>query len=305
MSISMTRLAGIVSIGALLICPCFGMADALAQSAGGYTIDSNWIELPNGEDWNGSTSWVAPDGHGNVLVLVRAAPYFRLFTKNGRFIRSWGEDGQFLNAHSVTFDSQGFIWATDAASHVVYKYSPAGEIVMTLGTKGVAGDNASHDLFNQVNHVAFAANGDIYVSDGYENSRIVHFTKDGEFVRIIGGVKGSGPGELQVPHGVAIDSRGRILVNDSGNQRVAIFGQDGRFIEAWPFPSRGGIAVASDDTVYVSDVNAGAVNVLRDGKLIESIEVDARAHGLGLDTDGTIYVSDARGRKVVRISKAH
>ncbi|MGD8808943.1 MAG: hypothetical protein PVG24_05025, partial [Gammaproteobacteria bacterium] len=96
MSISMTRLAGIVSIGALLICPCFGTADALAQPAGSYTIDSDWIELPDGEDWNGATSWIAPDANGNVLVLVRAAPYFRLFTKNGRFIRSWGEDGQFL-----------------------------------------------------------------------------------------------------------------------------------------------------------------------------------------------------------------
>jgi len=298
-----SHLTRVVSTGILAACAMLSAAVVSAQSVGKHAIDADWIALPDGADWNGATSWVTPDGHGNVLVLVRAAPYFRLFTSDGRFVRAWGADGLFQNAHSVTFDSEGFIWATDSANHVVYKFSPEGEILLTLGKKGEAGDNSSHDLFNQVNHVAFAPNGDIYVSDGYENSRVVHFTKEGKFVRIIGGVKGSGPGELEVPHGVAVDSRGRVLVNDSGNQRISVFGKDGRFVETWPFPSRGGIAIDSDDTVYVSDVNAGAVNIVKDGKLLESIAVDARAHGLGLDTDGTIYVSDSRGRKVIKISK--
>lgn len=295
-------LARIVWSGLLI--SCVSTTAVLAQSGAGYTADADWIRLPEGMDWNGATSWVAPDGKGNVLVLVRAAPYFRLFTADGDFVRAWGTDGQFGNAHSVTFDPQGFIWATDSANHVVYKYSPAGEVLMTLGKSGVAGDNASRDLFNQVNHVAFGPGGDIYVSDGYQNSRVVQFTSEGEFVRIIGGVKGAEPGQLQVPHGVAIDSRGRILVNDSDNQRISVFGKDGGFLETWPFPSRGGIVVTADDTVYVSDVNAGAVNIVRNGKLLDSIAVDVRAHGLGVDTNGTIYVSDARGRKVVRITPA-
>ena len=132
----------------------------------------------------------------------------------------------------------------------------------------------------------------------------MHFTSEGEFVRIIGGVKGSAPGELQVPHGVAVDSAGRILVNDSDNQRISVFAGDGSFVETWPFPSRGGIVVTDDDTVYVSDVNAGAVNIVRNGELIESIPVDARAHGLALDTDGTIYVTDSRNREVIRITRS-
>lgn len=299
-----SRLAGIVFTGLLMSCAFVGSTSALAQSGSRYAADADWIQLPEGMDWNGATSWVTPDGKGNVLVFVRAAPHFRLFTTDGHFVKAWGMDGEFQNAHSVTFDPQGFIWATDSASHVVHKYSTEGEILMTLGKKGVAGDNASRELLNQVNHVAFGPDGDIYVSDGYENSRVVHFTKEGEFVRIIGGAKGSAPGQLLVPHGVAVDSQGRILVNDSDNQRISVFGKDGRFIEAWPFPSRGGIVITADDTVYISDVNAGAVNIVKNGEIIESIAVDARAHGLGVDTDGTIYVSDARGRKVIKIAEA-
>ena len=182
-------------------------------------------------------------------------------------MKAWGDDGLFQSAHSVTVDRQGFFWVTDSTGHVVHKLSPDGKLLMTLGKKGSAGDNTSRDMFNQPNHVAIAPNGDIYVSDGYQNSRVVHFSGNGQFVRIIGGVRGSAPGQLQVPHGVALDSRGRILVNDSDNERVSVFDKDGKFVESWPFPSRGGIEVTADDTVYVSDVNAGIVNIVRNGNL--------------------------------------
>ena len=284
---------------------CSALADApgvLAQSGGSYTVDANWAQLPQGTTWGGSTSWIAPDGKGQVVVLVRTAPHFRLFTRDGAFVRAWGDDGLFESAHSVTIDPQGFFWVTDSAAHVVHKLSPEGRVLMTLGKKGVAGDNASRDLFNQPNHVAIAPDGGIYVSDGYQNSRVVHFSNDGRFARIIGGVKGSQPGQLQVPHGVALDSQGRILVNDSDNQRVSVFDKDGTFVEAWPYPSRGGIAVAADDTVYVSDVNAGIVNIVKDGMLIDSVSAD-RAHGMGIDTDGSIYVSGASRMTVMKITK--
>lgn len=265
------------------------------------TVNPDWAQLPAGTTWDGSTSWITADRKGKVIVLVRSAPYFRVFTRDGVPVRSFGEAGLFDTAHSIGVDPDGNLWVTDSTWHVVRKFSPDGELLMTLGKQGEAGDNTATDRFNQPNHVAFAPNGDIYVSDGYVNARVVHFTKNGEFVRIIGGTQGSAPGELQVPHGVAIDSRGRILVNDSDNARVSVFAPDGNFIETWPFPSRGGIEVLPDDTVYVSDVNAGIVNIVKDGKLLDSVAVD-RAHGLGVDSDGSIYVSGASRMTVYKVT---
>jgi hypothetical protein len=273
-----------------------------AQSPGSYKVDSNWAQLPAGTSWSGNTTWITADGKGNVVVLVRAAPYFRVFTRDGAFVKSFGDDGLFQSAHSVTIDGQGFLWVTDSAAHTVSKLTPDGRVVLTLGKKGVAGDNTSPDLFNQPNHVAVARNGDVYVSDGYVNARVVRFTAGGRFVGIIGGVKGSQPGQLQLPHGVALDSRGRILVNDSDNQRVSVFDKDGKFVETWPYPSRGGIAVAADETVYISDVNAGIVNIVKNGKKVDSVSAD-RAHGMGIDSDGSIYVSGASRNTVTKITK--
>jgi sugar lactone lactonase YvrE len=288
----------VVLVGAVLVAG----TGSSAQAPAAFKVDASWARLPAGTSWGGSTSWITTDGKGQVVVLVRTAPYFRVFTREGAFVKAFGDDGRFESAHSLTIDQQGFLWVTDSAAHVVHKLGPDGRLLMTLGRKGVAGDNASRDLFNQPNHVALAPSGDIYVSDGYVNARVVQFAADGQFVRIIGGVKGSQPGQLQLPHGVALDSRGRLLVNDSDNGRVSVFDKDGAFVEAWPYPSRGGIAVSPDDTVYVSDVNAGVVNIVRNGTRVDMVSAD-RAHGMGIDTDGSIYVSGASRMTVMKITK--
>jgi sugar lactone lactonase YvrE len=174
----------------------------------------------------------------------------------------------------------------------VYKFSADGKVAMTLGKKGVMGDDASRDAFNQPNSVGFAPNGDVYVSDGYGNSRVVQFKADGTFVRIVGGRKGAGPGELQVPHGVAIDPQGRILVADSDNKRVSVFDKDGRFVKVIAAPSRGGLVATADGTIYVSDVNAGVVTVIRNDQIADVIKVDGRPHGLSVDpATGDVYTS--------------
>jgi len=267
-----------------------------------YVVNKAWAQVPADLPWNAATSSIAPDGKGNVVVFVRAMPFFRMFKTDGTFVRSWGEASLFSQPHSLTFDREGFIWTTDTAGQVVYKFDASGKLLLTLGKKGMAGDNASQELFNQPSGVAIAANGDIYVSDGYVNSRVVHFNKDGKFVRIIGGTKGSEPGQLQLPHGVAIDSAGRILVGDSDNKRIAVFDKDGKFVENWPFASRGGLLITADDTVYVSDVNAGSISVLRNGKLVDAIGGLGRPHGIAIDKDGTLYAADAMGRAVTKIT---
>ena len=286
----------------LLVLLVAGLPAMLGQSDAGYVVDSEWAKLPGGGNWDGSTSWITADGKGNIVVLVRVAPYFRMFKRDGTFVKAWGDTSAIGTAHSLTIDRENNYWVSDSTGHQVHKFNAQGELLMSLGTKGKAGDNASKDLFNQPNHVAIAPNGDIYVSDGYVNARVVQFDAKGKFVRIIGGSMGSAPGQLQVPHGVALDSKGRILVNDSDNARVSVFDASGKFVETWPFPSRGGIEVAADDTVYVSDVNAGVINVSKGGKLIAKYEAP-RAHGLGVDTDGTIYASGASRMTVMKIVK--
>jgi sugar lactone lactonase YvrE len=297
-----TRSIAPVLLTALVCVFLVHAASVSAQSDTAYKVDPSWAQLPQGTNWNGNTTWITADGKGNVMVLVRTAPYFRVFTRDGKFVKAFGDDGLFESAHSVTIDPAGALWVTDSAAHVVHKFTPDGRLLMTLGKKGAAGDNTSRELFNQPNHVAVAPSGDIYVSDGYVNARVVQLTSQGKFVRIIGGVKGSEPGQLQLPHGVALDSRGRILINDSDNQRVSVFDKEGKFVETWPYPSRGGIAVAADDTVYISDVNVGIVNIVKNGKLIGSVSAD-RAHGMGIDTDGAIYVSGASRMTVMKITK--
>ncbi len=299
----MSRSRMAVVLSSLALCLAAGAAgDVAAQAGGNYKVDANWARLPAGTTWNGNTSWITADGKGQVVVLVRTAPHFRVLTRDGALVRTFGDEGLFQSAHSVTVDTSGNLWVTDSAAHLVQKFSADGRLLMTLGRKGVAGDNTSRDLFNQPNHVAVAPNGDIYVSDGYVNARVVQFSPDGTFVRTIGNGKGSQPGQLQLPHGVALDSKGRILINDSDNQRVSVFDKAGTFVESWPFPSRGGIAVAEDDTVYISDVNAGIVNIVKDGKLIDRVLAD-RAHGMGIDSDGAIYISGASRMTVMKATK--
>ena len=124
---------------------------------------------------------------------------------------------------------------------------------MTLGTAGVSGDGP--DTFNGPTDVAVAANGDIFVSDGHVNSRIVKFSKDGKFIKSWG-KKGTGPGEFDLPHTIFLDSRGRLLVGDRSNKRIQIFDQDGKFLDQWTqFGSPSGIFIAPDDTLYVVDYN--------------------------------------------------
>src|SRR5687767_770900 len=209
----MKRRSLLVTLGLTMI---LGGAIAAQSTLGSlfdrYDVKANFAQPPAGQSWGASTTSVAANGKGQVVVMVRAVPYFRVFTTDGAPVKTWGDAGLFSLAHSVHYAPDGSIWATDPNDHVVHKFSADGQRLLTLGKKGVAGDNASRDSFNQPNALGFAANGDLYVSDGYVNSRVVQFKADGTFVRIIGGTKGGGPGELQVPHGVAVDPQGRIVV---------------------------------------------------------------------------------------------
>jgi hypothetical protein len=324
-----------------------------------YRLVENWPTLPasmNGGRW-GELIRADIDPKGNIWVfhrcfntvpagsatcVGRSEPPILEFDPSGKLLSSFGV-GIFAFPHGFTVDSQGNVWATDAnfnetvlglsakdstgvvRGHQVFKFTPTGKLLMTLGKKGVAGNGP--DSFDQPSGVAVAPNGDIFVTDGHgRNDRVVKFSKDGRFIKTWGH-RGAGPGELNQPHDISIGgSQGHVFVADRSNSRVEIFDQDGNFIAAWTqFGRPSAVFVGKDDTLYVSDsqsnsrVNPGAtrgitIGSAKDGSLRAFIpdpdldQADATtisgASGIVADAAGTIYAADVgphRLRKYVKV----
>jgi sugar lactone lactonase YvrE len=287
-----------------------------------YRTIENWAKLPEGRSW-GSTAGVDVDRHGNIWVAERCAantcvgsnlaPILE-FDPSGKLLKAFGA-GMFVFPHGLTVDRGGNIWVTDGQGrdgkgHQVFKFNPDGKVLMTLGKAGVAGD--AQDEFNQPSAVAIAPNGDIFVADGHggnSNDRIVKFTKDGKFIKTWGR-KGTAPGEFDIPHCLAFDSKGRLFVGDRNNNRIQIFDQDGNYIEEWKQFSRpSGIFIDKHDIIYVADSESESVSKnhygwkrgirvgrVKDGMVtafipdpVEIATTTSAAEGIAVDSKGVIY----------------
>ncbi len=273
-----------------------------------YDISSTWFQLPSGMAFGRSVA-VAADGKGHILFTRREVePPIVVFDRSGKYIRGFGA-GMFSadgGPHSIGVDREGFVWATDRNANVVYKFTLEGKLLMTLGKKGVKGDNTSQDLFDGPSNVAVAANGDIFVTDGYGNSRIMKFSKDGKFLKIIGGQKGSAPGQFDLPHAVLINSKGHLVVTDRNNGRIQIFDQEGKFIEEWPnlaIRQPSGLYIEPDDTVWTSDNATDLVVKVRNGKVFQFIRgLGGRPHMIAVD-QGVLYETGGPVNELKRITK--
>jgi hypothetical protein len=147
------------------------------------------------------------------------------------------------------FDSAGNVWIADIGNHVVEKYTPEGKLLLTLGTKGQAGRDRQH--LNQPTDMAFGPAGDVYVSDGYGNSRVVHYDQRGNYVSEWGEF-GHAPGQFSTPHAIATDAKGRVYVADRNNVRIQVFDGRGKFIEEWrDLMVPWGFCVTKDDALWV------------------------------------------------------
>jgi hypothetical protein len=292
-----------------------------------YIRDANWAQLPSGLKW-GAVIGAEPGPDGTLYVVHRcfenscagrSEPPIFAFDRSGKVLRSWGA-GAYIFPHGFHVDAQGNVWVSDAQGrdgkgHQVVKYDANGKILMTIGTAGVPGDGSAGRL-REPTDVVTTTSGEIFVTEGHAIggpiNRVSKWSKDGRFL-MAWGRTGSGPGDFNVPHTIAVDSRGRLLVGDRANNRIQIFDPDGKFLDEWTqFARPSGIAITADDTIYVADSESWGpdepgwkkgirIGSARDGSVkyfIEDVESTTEEHsgaeGVGVDRDGNVYGSVVR-----------
>jgi DNA-binding beta-propeller fold protein YncE len=258
------------------------------------------------EGWTfGRVSAVATDAAGQVYVAHRGthADPIIVFDAKGKYLRSWGK-GLFGSPHAMRVDREGNIWSTDTVTHQVMKFTPEGKLLLTLGVKGQAG--ADQKTFNRPTDVAFTPTGDFFVSDGYGNSRVVKFTRDGKYI-LEWGRRGSGPGEFNLPHAMAVDSKGRLYVSDRENNRIQIFDFNGKFLRQWThLGATQGVFMTPKNELWILTHRDNIENVTYDtlagrimridpetGEILGSIQ--SPGHWLDVSPAGEIFVASLTG----------
>ena len=307
-----------------------------------YRALDGWAQLPDARAW-GATSAVypAPDGQhiwvaercgANLCVESDVDPVL-LFDSSGKVVQSFGA-GLIAWPHGIFVDPEGNVWIADAVGyvpvpdgwgHVVYKFSPEGELLMTLGTRGVAGEGT--DSFTKPSDVLVAPSGDIFVADGHDaggNNRIVKFSSDGSFIKAWGSTGGE-DGEFRDPHALAMDSQGRLFVGDRGNSRIQIFDQEGNHLATWTqFGRPSGLFIDQNDVLYAADSESNTarnpgwkrgiyIGSARDGwvtAFIPDPEPDpdsaggtSAAEGVAVDAMGNIYGAEVGPRRLRKYVK--
>jgi DNA-binding beta-propeller fold protein YncE len=291
----------------LLVLAAFFTAAAHARAGEThYRLVESWAQFPPGVAKWGAATGVDVDAHDNVYVLHRneSMPVMA-FDRNGKFLRAWGQ-GMFKTTHFLRVDPFGNVWVTDRGDMQAFKFDSSGKLLVTIGKKGVTGDNNSHDTFNGMADLAVAKNGDIFIADGEgPNTRVVKFSKDGAFVKWWGG-KGTEPGQFNVPHSIAIDAKGRLYVADRSNNRIQIFDSNGKFLRQWTnFGTPWGVFVKKD-LIYVVDGTANnclLIANIKDGKIIDRIDGLSNATAVAVDSTGAIYVGEVNGTNVKQFVK--
>jgi DNA-binding beta-propeller fold protein YncE len=294
----------------------------------GYEANDRWAKLPIGWSWTEVVA-VATDAEDHVYVFNRGEHAVMVFDPDGTFLHSWGE-GLFARPHGIFIGPDDAVYCTDDLDHTVRKFTPDGRLLLTLGTSGKPSNTGATSVdyrtilrfgppFHFPTNMALSPERDMYVCDGYGNARVHKFSSDGRLLFSFG-EPGSGPGQFQVPHGIAVDRQGTVYVADRENSRIQLFTPDGRFLSEWTDVARpcqifideaGNVFVAElgfragmwpGTTAPTADAPGGRVSIFdRHG------ELQARwgggqnpcapgdffaPHGICVDSHGDIYVAE-------------
>jgi len=332
--------AGMVVVG--MIVGAAWVSEGVAQLADGYRPDPGWAKLPEGRQWGAvSGVWPDPDGE-HMWVLDRCGedsclgsdlhPIFK-FDLDGNVVANFGA-GIIPWPHGFFVDANGNVWVADGATgvrveaaeregkgHQVFKFSPDGELLMTLGTAGQPGKGPNS--FEGPSAVIVAPDGSIFIADGHGtegNNRIVKFTPDGELIKEWGrGGMGPDPGEFNDAHAFAFDSEGRLFIGDRRNHRLTIFTQEGEFLQQWThLGAPSGLFIDENDVLFALDTQSGpqpdwvAARNDRDpsvgrgiwvadattGEIRDFIPSDAEF--VAVDRLGNVYGAEIQNRNLVR-----
>ena len=292
--------------------------------SGKYTYEAreDWARLPEG--WDVPAAAVTVDSQDRVYCFNRSKEHpVMVFDREGNYLYSWGA-GVFAFPHAIRADENDNLWTVDREQGQMMLFTPTGELLRTIGTRGyrsdtgVPPDEAGSGAYKKVTHgggpfnlptdIALTPSGEIFIADGYGNARVHKFAADGAYL-FSWGEPGAPPGQFNLPHGVWIDRRGRVLVADRENDRIQIFDQDGTLSEIWPTPLIGPafFYIDADDIVYIPEHNGGLVSVLtlEGERLAQWGDPSFRScHGIWGDSHGDLYVvrpgAWGRPRRVVK-----
>ena len=250
------------------------------------------VQTPTTPGWAlGMVSWVAADRSGRIYLLQRGdkADPVIVLDSDGRIVRSWGK-GMFSTPHAIRVGPQGNVWTTDAASSMVYKFSPEGKLLLKIE---VGGRPDPCGNFCSTTDIAFASDGHLFIADGYRNARILEYAADGTKIREWGSA-GTGPGQFRLPHSIQIDTQGIVYVADRENGRIQRFKRDGTFVGEWRFGKTFGITL-SGEALWLSTIPRGPntapgwlVKVDRaTGKLLGSVASEGN-HGMDVLPNGDL-----------------
>ncbi len=264
----------------------------------------------------GRVSGIAVGPTGNIVALNRGYHPVLEFKSDGTFVRSWGEgSGMFIGAHALRFDPQGNLWYVDAADNIIYRFDSEGRTVGTLGTNPEPWTWLTHVIehavpgkaqFYQETDIGWAKDGNMFVSDGYGNSRVAKFNKDGIFVKSWG-ERGTEPGNFNTPHSLVVDNNDVIYVADRGNSRIQVFNTEGELKGVWKLPTAPWalcltngpnqvMFVGSVGRVYKMDLTGKILGAFgRPGRMPGTID---SVHGISCPDEKAVYLANLYASRI-------